>query len=259
MRKHSKISSRVAVGMLLTAASLLAQRGQPERMPQQAPNLSRLSTMMRMIETGVTPSDLAAMRAKNNMAISYLLAAWRDIFAGSMAPPAFRPFTAEMGTSGCGPVHLNNAEYCSSDHTIYYDEIFLATVMKEAAGNLGTDGDYAPITVLAHEFGHAVAIEKGYHERISLFAENAADCVAGVITAWAQRDGHIDRGDLEEAQYALSHATDPPGQTLVAQLLDPSAHGNRYQRLGAFTSGLSSGNMRVCVPSSAPGNYRGTR
>jgi predicted metalloprotease len=241
MKINRNITWTLAVAALICA---------PGAKAQQRAILENTMTQIRMIQAGVTQADLSAMRAKNDMAISYLRGAWREIFAGNLQaylPPIFQPFTVSAGTSAC-PVIQDNAEYCSADHTIYYDEVFLASVMKSAARNLGTDGDFAPIVILAHEFGHAVAIEKGYRQRVSLLAENAADCMAGVIAARAQRDGHIDRGDLEEARFALSSAADPPNRSILTQLHDPAAHGDWVQRIGAFTSGLRSGDVRVCVP-----------
>jgi predicted metalloprotease len=82
----------------------------------------------------------------------------------------------------------------------YYDAVFFAGMMKAAADDLGTDGDCAPMVILANEWGHAVQSQLDSASFIGLFRENMAGCLAGAITPQAGLDRYLDRGDLEEAR-----------------------------------------------------------
>jgi predicted metalloprotease len=69
--------------------------------------------------------------------------------------------------------------------------------------------------------GHAVASEMGVTREISLLEETSADCMAGVITYLAQRDRHLDKDDIQEANYALTLRPDSPDLTFQQQLATP--------------------------------------
>src|SRR5262249_42926042 len=129
--------------------------------------------------------------------------AWAQIFASRGArymSPSLVSYTGSALTP-CGQAGSNNAAYCAADNKIYYDSVFFAGMMKAAGEYLGTDGDYAPIVILAHEWGHAAQAQLDSTSLIGLFRENMADCLAGAITQMAGFDRHLDRGDLEEARY----------------------------------------------------------
>ena len=51
---------------------------------------------------------------------------------------------------------------------------------KRAAQELGTDGDMAAVGVIAHEMGHAVALQLGFASPRTYENEAVADCLAGV-------------------------------------------------------------------------------
>jgi predicted metalloprotease len=192
----------------------------------------------------VTLADEAAMQAKITAATRYFEKVWAEIFASRgarYASPRIIAYTGSIKT-GCGVHGAGNAFFCSADKRIYYDRVFLTKMMKSAGESLGTDGDYAPIVVLAHEWGHAVQDSLDSASYIGLFRENMADCLAGAVTQRANADHMLDRGDLEEARYALRSGGDRPGSTWV---LDPAAHGSAGTRVEEFMKGYQGG-VRAC-------------
>jgi predicted metalloprotease len=128
----------------------------------------------------------------------------------------------------------NNAIYCPRDNTIYFDEVFVAAQAKLAAQELGTDGDMAAVGIIAHEMGHAVAMQLGHIERSTYANEATADCLAGAFTKQAERDGTLEDGDVDEAFFAMSAAGDPTPELTGDRRVDRlhpcprGAHGARH-------------------------------
>jgi len=151
-------------------------------------------------------------------------------------------------------IGANNAQYCPTANAIYYDEVFVAGMAKLAAHSLGTDGDMATIGIIAHEMGHAVAMQLGYRTRDSYENESTADCLAGAFTRQAERDGSLEKGDVEEAFYGMSLAGDPEPEAtgnrrydrMVRAKLARQAHGTKEQRTDNFRAGLEGG-PKVCL------------
>jgi predicted metalloprotease len=118
------------------------------------------------------------------------------------------------------------ALYCTLDLTIYLSPSFLAE--KDAAV-----GDYAPIIVLAHEWGH--------HAQNLLQVDNPggntyelqADCLAGVYTHYAEDLGLLEPGDLLEALEISESAGDP----ILFPQDNPGAHGTYVDRRNAVMRG----------------------
>lgn len=192
----------------------------------------------------VTILDQFAMQRKVNLATKYFEQVWSQIFANRGArysTPKVVSYTGSVSTA-CGVLGSNNAFYCGADKKIYYDAVFFTGMMKAAGGYLGADGDYAPIVILAHEWGHAVQAQLDAASIIGLFRENMADCLAGAITKQAAFDRYLDRGDLEEARYALVLGGDAPGKTWI---FDKNAHGSAATRVGEFNKGYQGG-VRAC-------------
>jgi predicted metalloprotease len=108
----------------------------------------------------VTSSDIAASNAKVRMAHSALSKMWTGYFrevGHRFAVPALMRYRGGA-VSSCGLMRRNNAGYCPTDNTIYFDEVFVAAQAKEAGNSLGTDGDMAAVGIIAHEMGHAVSL-----------------------------------------------------------------------------------------------------
>src|SRR5205823_4851090 len=133
--------------------------------------------------TVVTAADVAAANEKVAAAYGELAVTWRDALArvgARFVVPEIARYRGAVATS-CGVMRSGNAGYCVRDNTIYYDEIFIAAQQKAAAQALGTDGDMAAVGIIAHEMGHAVAMQLGHLSRYTYDNESVADCLAGAF------------------------------------------------------------------------------
>ena len=134
-------------------------------------------------------------------------------------------------------------------------DIFVARQAKDAARDLGTDGDMAAVGIIAHEMGHAVAMQLGADSPVPYYNEAAADCLAGVFTQRSAENGSLEPGDLDEAFHGLAAAGDPTPQFTGIRRIDARisyraalmGHGTREQRLANFRTGYEHG-AGACVP-----------
>jgi len=199
----------------------------------------------------VTAEDIAASNQKLASAYNALVKMWADDFqqlGARFTPPSVARYRGNVRTS-CGIMSANNAAYCPQRNTIFFDELFVARQAKAAAQSLGSDGDMAGIGIIAHEMGHAVAIQLGEDSYIPYENEAMADCLAGAFTQHAARDGSLEKGDLEEAFFGLAAAGDPTpeytGNRRVDRQISMRAavmgHGTREQRLANFRAGYGGG------------------
>jgi predicted metalloprotease len=117
--------------------------------------------------------------------------------------PRLVAFVKQVDTA-CGPLDgAAIAVYCGADNSIYYDAYYLAYMAKTAAFKAGTDGEYAPLVVIAHELGHAVQHQLRIDNELTIDGENTADCVAGALTREVASAGSLDAGNLREALVML--------------------------------------------------------
>jgi predicted metalloprotease len=199
----------------------------------------------------LTPRDVAASNAKVRMAHAALITMWGADFreiGERFAAPDLVPYYGGV-QSACGILRASNALYCPRDNTIYFDEVFVAAQAKSAALELGTDGDMAAVGVIAHEMGHAVAMQLGHISRVSYQNEATADCLAGAFAQQASHDGSLEDGDVDEAFYAMSSAGDPTPELTGDSRTDRwilaraarRGHGTREQRMQNFKTGLDGG------------------
>jgi len=199
----------------------------------------------------LTERDVAASNAKVRMAYADLSALWRGRFAElgeRFSTPRLLRYRGPT-RSGCGILQPNNAAYCPIENAIYYDEVFVAAQAEAAARELGTDGDMAGIGVIAHEMGHAVAMQLGYASPVAYDNEAVADCLAGAFARHADENGSLEPGDVEEAFFGMAAAADPTPELTGNRRIDRRilrqaalmGHGTRDQRMGNFRSGLSGG------------------
>lgn len=147
-------------------------------------------------------------------------------------PINFEAYTTEIETE-CGRALLNNAFYCGADHSIYYDLNFFGD-------QLAKNGDFAPVLVIAHEWGHLVQSLLGIFdgdELLTIQTELQADCLAGVWAADADERGLMEEGDFDEGIIALFNVGDPRG----TDFFDPAAHGRPDERIRAFNDGFEVG------------------
>ena len=199
----------------------------------------------------VTERDVTASNQKIAAAYAALVQMWtndyRQIGERFVAPRIARYDRSVM--TACGVIRPENAQYCPNNNTIYYDEVFVAGMAKLASRALGTDGDMAAVGVVAHEMGHAVAMQLGYHSRDSYENESTADCLAGAFAKQSQRDGNLEAGDIDEAFFGMSLAGDPTLEStgnrridaIMHARLERQSHGTREQRMANFRTGLNGG------------------
>lgn len=205
----------------------------------------------------VTSADVRQSNEKVAEAYSALATMWTKAFSQigeRFTVPRIARYTGAVRTA-CGVIGPNNAQYCPDANAIYYDEVFVAGMGKAAASSLGTDGDMASVGIIAHEMGHAVAMQLGYRSRDSYENESTADCLAGAFTQQSERDGYLEKGDVEEAFYGMSLAGDPvPEPTgnrryddMIQARIARQSHGTKEQRMANFRAGLEGG-AKVCLP-----------
>jgi predicted metalloprotease len=205
----------------------------------------------------VSQADIDASNGKIKAGYGALVSMWSADFeqlgVRFMAPGLLR-YRGAVRTS-CGLMPGNNALYCPSRNAIYFDEVFVARQAKAAAQALGTDGDMVAVGIIAHEMGHAVAMQLGETSPVPYENEATADCLAGAFTQQARRDGTLETGDLEEAFFGMAAAGDPTPQYTGNRRIDSRislraallGHGTREQRQANFKSGFDGG-AGACLP-----------
>lgn len=203
------------------------------------------------LSADVTRADVDASNAKVQDAYQALATMWTNDLkqvGARFVVPGIARYRGNVRSS-CGIMPANNAIYCPQRNTIYYDDVFVARQAKLAANQLGTDGDMAAVGIIAHEMGHAVAIQLRRDSPIPYENEAMADCLAGVFTRRSAEDGSLEKGDLEEAFFGLAAAGDPTPEFTgdrrtdrrIATRAAMMGHGTREQRLSNFKAGYDGG------------------
>ena len=108
-------------------------------------------------------------------------------------------------------------------------------------------GDFAPIVVTAHEWGHHIQSLLGIEPEPGNAFELQADCLAGAYASDAGQQGLLDPGDITEAVRSSAEAGDPVGLPQDA----PGAHGTNDDRIIAFMRGYLDGATGCGLPLSA--------
>lgn len=184
----------------------------------------------------------AAPAAKPDMPLNTLLQYavadinkfWGQGFAASgrrYVAPGVYPYSRPV-TTACGTAVMNNAFYCPASNSIYFDAGFVRKFYEEV-------GDYAAVSIIAHEWGHLVQAQLGINRgnSFSIQMELQADCLAGAYTLYAERAGELEEGDMEEAGVGLFNAGDQKGTPWFS----PQAHGRPMKRIGSFLDGYKGG------------------
>jgi len=199
----------------------------------------------------VTAADVQWSNQKVADAYGALVDMWTKDFnkiGERFVAPRIARYTGTVRTA-CGVIRPNNAQYCQGANSIYYDEVFVAGMAKLSASQLRTDGDMTGIGIIAHEMGHAVAMQLGYRSRNSYDNESTADCLAGAFAYQAKRDGTLEEGDAEEALLGMEMAGDPEPQStgnerrdaMIARTIARQSHGTKEQRVQNFQDGFRGG------------------
>ena len=163
---------------------------------------------------------------------------WADAFVGEeLTYESPNIFVVERETqTACGLVAPQpNAFYCPFDRTIYLVPQFLIDLERQF-------GDYAPITVFSHEWGHHVQAILGIEGPTPKDFELQADCLMGVFTRHADEEGLLDYGDFMEAMSATLVA----GDEVFLPEDDPDAHGRPEDRVKALVTGYGGGPVTGC-------------
>ncbi|CAA9567614.1 MAG: YpfJ protein, zinc metalloprotease superfamily [uncultured Thermomicrobiales bacterium] len=142
-------------------------------------------------------------------------------------------------TTACGPADSSTvaASYCGADQTIYYTPSFFLQAEREI-------GNFAWITVLAHEWGHHVQNLLGVERLPGNRFELQADCLAGAYARDAEARGLLEPGDITEATGMSAAGGDPiwlPQDEL-------GAHGTNDDRIKAFMRGNLDGVVGCALP-----------
>lgn len=148
------------------------------------------------------------------------------------APENITTYNMRVST-GCGAAPTWNAFYCSRDHSIYLDRNLLAREYKSY-------GDFAPATILAHEWAHAMQANLGLlqGQYFTINIELQADCFAGAWARWAGSESTLivlEPGDVDEGAESLFLKGDD------LPWFDPRAHGTGEQRYASFFKGYQFG------------------
>jgi uncharacterized protein len=145
--------------------------------------------------------------------------------------PSVYSFTG-AGQTACGAFDwtIGPAFYCGLEHAIYADlgyfEYFDYMI-----------GDFAWITIMAHEWGHHVQYLDGSWGATTRETELRADCLAGSYARDAETRGLLDEGDVVEALTISAISGDPVGLPQD----HPVAHGSGDERVTAFMIGYLTG------------------
>ena len=147
---------------------------------------------------------------------------------------------AEAGFTECRmpngmpfPRAPGNAYHCSQDDEIGWDlDLFDAAAVEV--------GDFAPATILAHEWGHLTQSHVGIlSTSLPVQRELHADCLAGISVAVATSRGLVDLGDIDQSFELMCEI----GGTSL--FFNPAGHGSCPERQAAFLLGLLGGNERL--------------
>lgn len=149
--------------------------------------------------------------------------------------------------NGCGNTKKNaNAFYCGQDDSIAWDRGVLLPTMIQQFGQLSV------VTVLAHEFGHAVQYRLQSKAGITrgtptIVKEQQADCFAGTYYRWVAEGKskyfRVSTADgLNAALSSLFLVRDNAGTSAE----DKQAHGTAFDRIYAFQLGFEQG-ARQCA------------
>ena len=154
------------------------------------------------------------------------------------------------GSAAMGPF------YCPPDQKVYIDLSFYRALRQQ----LGAPGDFAQAYVIAHEVGHHVQQLLGISDQVqrqmqrasktqanalSVRLELQADFLAGVWAHYAQKQGVLEVGDIDEALNAAAAIGDDKLQSEAQGRVVPESftHGTSEQRARWFRKGLETGDI----------------
>lgn len=185
---------------------------------------------------------------------------WSETFTSenmSYSEPGMVIYEDGTATSGCG---FGSAQagpfYCPADENVYIDLSF----WRDLSERFGAPGDFAMAYVIAHEVGHHIQNELGVMSEynnvrqqlseteaneLNVRLELQADYFAGVWAKYAQEQGLLETGDIEEAlQAAFAVGDDTIQERATGRVVpDSFTHGTAEQRQAWFMRGLEYGDF----------------
>jgi predicted metalloprotease len=220
--------------------------------------------------TARKPIERNSTRQRNNdeesQFVSTILGSTEEIWTGIFKAygkrypkPELVLFSGKV-QSACGfASSASGPFYCPGDSKVYIDLSFY----QQLASQFGAKGDFAKAYVLAHEVGHHVQniigvlpqfnrerqrMGKIEANKMSVQVELQADCFAGVWGYYVEREGWLERGDLEEAINAATKIGDDAIQKRTQGYVVPESfnHGTSKQRVKWFTRGFEKGRLEAC-------------
>ena len=203
---------RFEQGSRLLALALTVSLALPASAALAAPTVKD-STTSTSRTAELTERDVAASNAKVRMAYSDLASMWSNGFAQMherfVVPRLLRYRGAARST--CGVMQPNNAAYCPLENAIYYDEVFVAAQAKPPRSTSGPTVTWRASASIAHEMGHAVAMQLGVDAPRPYENEAAADCFGRRLRTarrpqWLAREGRRRRGVLRHGRCRGSDA-----------------------------------------------------
>lgn len=162
--------------------------------------------------------------------------------------------------SACGTAAASSGPfYCPGDQKLYLDFAFFDELQNE----FRAPGQFAQAYVVAHEVGHHVQNMLGTMDKVTALQQRAseaqanqlsvmlelqADCYAGVWSHDVQQKGLIEVSNVQEAMRAASAVGDDAIQKRAQGYVVPESftHGTSQQRMGWFTKGFQTGDIRQC-------------
>jgi predicted metalloprotease len=243
------------IGILILAVVIYLCGGDPRQLLQNLPS----QTEVQQQQPGATNpnnSNDETMRFARAI-LGSTEDAWGQILPQQAriryTPPKLVVFTDQINTA-CG---FSSAAvgpfYCPGDRQVYLDFAFFDQLRRE----FRAPGDFADAYVIAHEVGHHVQnllgtmdkVERsGGGNRLSVALELQADCYAGIWANYAQKQGVVETGDVDEALRAASAVGDDMIQRRTQGYVVPDSftHGTSQQRMQWFSRGMQTGDMRQC-------------
>ncbi|MBA5729328.1 neutral zinc metallopeptidase [Aerococcaceae bacterium INB8] len=222
----------------------------------QPTNEIQVNNEAQQSETGVTDDEFNF--------VSSVLASTEDFWNESFSTenmtydePGMVIYEGGTATSGCGFGSSQAGPfYCPADANVYIDLSF----WRDLSQQYGAPGDFAMAYVVAHEVGHHIQNEIGvmdeYNElrrrlskteanELNVRLELQADYFAGVWTKYAQEEGLLEAGDINEAlQAAFAVGDDTIQERATGRVVpDSFTHGSAEQRQAWFMRGFEYGDF----------------
>lgn len=199
-------------------------------------------------------------------ALASLNRTWEPVFARSNVPfeqPELVLYpSGPVATRGCGNASSAAGPfYCPADMGIYLDTTFFDQLAQMSGARIsGSQGNFARLYVIGHEYGHhiqnltganrkiraAQAANPSRANRMQVAMELQADCLAGV---WAGKNRDLlEPGDLEAGMMAASAIGDDTLSRGSGRAINPEnfTHGTSDQRMEALRRGLGNADVSAC-------------